>query len=405
MSTSPTVFPASALLKEVAEALDITPTQRQQAIDSYTALGKFLCQEGSSLAPYQPSVYPQGSFEIGTVTKPLHRDEDFDLDVVCRLETDARNHTQAQVKAMLGDRLKEDGTYRRMLQPEKRRCWQLNYAASAKFHMDVLPAIPDDGNYLIAHGINPDYCEAPICLTDNKKKKQYYSLDAVWHRSNPKGYAQWFRHQMSLQLFEARQRLAAELRTSVDQVTVYQVTTPLQRAIQLMKRHRSMLYGQDQDRPISVIITTLAARAYADSPSDDLFTTLMSLLDRMGNYIEVRDVHGKAVDWIESPVTPFENYADKWAETPRKRILFHEWLSRAKTDFDEAFRQSGLTNIGSKLKSCLGDRVVERALSNYGQQFNEARSNGALYVAPVTGTLNTSAKGTPVKNHRFYGAK
>jgi hypothetical protein len=407
MTTSPRTFQASAILREVAEALDITPSQRERAIESYTKLGEFLCEPGTLLAPFSPSVYPQGSFEIGTVTKPLHRDEDFDLDAVCRVNTTTSRHTQAQVKDMLGLRLNQSPNYSRMLQPEKRRCWRLDYAEATKFHMDLLPAIPDDGNYLIAQGINPAYCEAPICLTDNKesdnKSSNYYQLHARWHRSNPKGYAIWFREQMAVQLAEALQARALEVRMSVDEVSFYEVKTPLQRAIQLMKRHRSKTYGQDEDRPISIIITTLAARAYADHPETDLYEALTTLLDRMPYYIEKKVIKGKEVDWIGSPVTPFENYADKWIETPRKRLLFYQWLTLAKSDFTNAFAKHGLGAIGTDLKACLGDRVVERALSNYGQQFNNARTQGGLYVAPATGTLNTSGQGKQVKDHRFYG--
>lgn len=402
MTTSPRTFQASAILRDVADALDITMPQRERAIESYTKLGEFLCEPGTLLAPLSPSVYPQGSFEIGTVTKPLHRDEDFDLDAVCRVNTTNSRHTQAQVKDMLGVRLKQSPNYIRMLQPEKRRCWRLDYAEATKFHMDLLPAIPDDGNYLIAQGITPAYCEAPICLTDNKSK-DYYQYQANWHRSNPKGYVIWFREQMAVQLAEALKARALEVRMSIDEVSFYEVKTPLQRAIQLMKRHRSKAYGQDEDRPISIIITTLAARAYADHPETDLYQALITLLDRMPYYIEKKVIKGKEVDWIGSPVTPFENYADKWIETPRKRLLFYQWLTLAKSDFTNAFAQHGLEAIGTDLKACLGDRIVERALSNYGQRFNTARTQGGLYVAPETGILNTSGQGKQVKDHRFYG--
>ena len=57
-----------------------------------------------------------------------------------------------------------------------------------------------------------------------------------------KGYAAWFRDRMKPQ-FEARRRALAEsLRASVEDIPEYRVKTPLQQAIQLLKRHRDMSF-------------------------------------------------------------------------------------------------------------------------------------------------------------------
>lgn len=36
----------------------------------------------------------------------------------------------------------------------------------------------------------------------------------------------------------------------------------LQRIVQILKRHRDIMFNGDEDKPISIIITTLASRAY-----------------------------------------------------------------------------------------------------------------------------------------------
>ena len=38
--------------------------------------------------------------------------------------------------------------------------------------------------------------------------------------------------------------------------------SPLQRVVQILKRHRDLMFNGDESKPISIIITTLAARAY-----------------------------------------------------------------------------------------------------------------------------------------------
>jgi hypothetical protein len=57
-----------------------------------------------------------------------------------------------------------------MLDKEGRRCWTLNYADGAKFHMDILPAIPDDYSWLIQLGVPDDFAQHAICITDKNNE-------------------------------------------------------------------------------------------------------------------------------------------------------------------------------------------------------------------------------------------
>lgn len=55
------------------------------------------------------------------------------------------------------------------------------------------------------------------------------------------------------------------LAESVRAVPKYQSNkTPLQRAVQILKRHRDIMFAGDEDKPVSIIITTLAAKAYQE---------------------------------------------------------------------------------------------------------------------------------------------
>ncbi len=133
----------------------------------------------------------------------------------------------------------------------------------AKFHMDILPAIPDDYNWLIQLGVPYVFARYAICITD----KDRWHLDPDWPRSNPKGYAGWFRQRM-ITVFESQRKfLAEQLRANIEDVPDYKVKTPLQRAIQILKRHRDIMFANDPDgMPISIIISTLAAHAYNNEP-------------------------------------------------------------------------------------------------------------------------------------------
>ncbi len=93
--------------------------------------------------------------------------------------------------------------------------------------------------------------------------------------------------------------------------------TPLQRAVQILKRHRNFHFQNDQDnKPASIIITTLAAKAYRNQ--EDLCDALVEMIRDMPRFIE--SCNGK---WsVVNPVDPEENFADKWNEDPELASAF-----------------------------------------------------------------------------------
>ena len=143
------------ILRDVADELDVPPSKYREAKDHYDAVGTWLGKDDSELAPFDPVIYPQGSFALGTAVRPLG-DDDYDVDAVCLLQMDEAEVTQQTLKAMIGRRLKHpDSRYRNMLDPRDggRRCWTIKYADASKFHLDVLPAIPDDYRWLLGLGV------------------------------------------------------------------------------------------------------------------------------------------------------------------------------------------------------------------------------------------------------------
>src|SRR6267378_2271230 len=77
------------LLELIFQQLQITDSHQRQAESRYQALGLALEAPHSPLAGHGLALYPQGSLKLGTTVKPLDREE-FDVDIVCELETDAR---------------------------------------------------------------------------------------------------------------------------------------------------------------------------------------------------------------------------------------------------------------------------------------------------------------------------
>ncbi len=336
------------ILQRLAESLDISDSQYESAVKHYEAVGKWLGDEDSPIATYDPQIYPQGSFRLGTMIKPINDTDEYDIDLVCKLKALRKeNVTQKQLKDMIGDRLDANERYRKMLK-EGKRCWTLQYADSARFHMDILPAIPDDEINGVTRERSVNLTESAILITD----RELYN----WQRSNPVGYAEWFKERMRIQFNAKRMLLAKSLRASVEEVPEYKVKTPLQQSIQILKRHRDIRFVDDQDdKPISIIITTLAAHAYNNEA--DLLEALVNIVHGMPSFIQRKE----GAPWVENPVNPTENFADKWKKHPQRESKFHRWLKHILKDLDDALNAGDLDNMIGGLNPRFGDRIVNRA--------------------------------------------
>ncbi len=155
-------------LEEICQDLDLTVEQIKRAKSAYEAVAKWLA--GSLYSLLQDiDVYLQGSTALGTATRPLGRDE-FDVDLVCLLLKGNVYMAPEEIKKIIGDRLRENTTYAKML-IEKKRCWRLNYAGN--FHLDLSGTIR-----------NIQCMNGGELITDKKLQD--------WQPTNPKGYRTLF---------------------------------------------------------------------------------------------------------------------------------------------------------------------------------------------------------------------
>jgi hypothetical protein len=324
----------SDLLAATAAELDIPDDLHEAASLKYEEVGVWLASEESSLVTYAPDIYPQGSFRLGTVVKPIDVNCDYDIDLVCVIERQKTAVTQAGLKEMIGNRLRDNVDYARVLSPS-RRCWNLSFPK--QFHLDVLPSIP-----------NVEQEPNGILLTDTELK--------LWQKSNPIDYADWFYDSMRPQVIEFRDSLAKSLAMNVEDVPEWQVKTPLQRAIQILKRHRDVKFkGDPENRPVSIILTTLAAQAYRGEGT--VYESLLRLVSDMPNFVEMRQ--GRY--WVANPVEPDENFADKWNEKPERRDAFLKWLVLVKADFTAAAGSKNLDEAAFLLKRQMASNEVDSA--------------------------------------------
>lgn len=320
---------ASRLWTIASDALDIPRTLYERAAARHRAVGEWLCRPGSTVAAYRPAVRPQGSFRFGTVTRPINPDAEYDLDHVVVFEAlDSTALSQQELKELLGAELRDYARAHGMRPPtEHHRCWRLHYRDEVAFHLDSLPCVPAAAGVqeaLRRSGVEDSFALRAVAITD-RRRSDYAAPLSQWLTSNPRGFARWFESRAAL---GRDPRLLEQVRAgAVEDVPPYEWRTPLQRSIQLLKRHRDVMYAADAElAPISMIITNLATHAYGGEA--DVADALRGIVTRMGQFVLPERPR------VPNPTHPQEDYADKWAREPRLDQNFWVWYAQLQGDVE-----------------------------------------------------------------------
>ena len=149
-------------------------------------------------------------------------------------------------------------------------------------------------------------------------------------------------------------------------------------------------------KPISMIITTLAAHAYNNEA--DLYDALYSIIKGMPEYILTKN----GAPWVPNPVNPDENFADKWKENPKKELNFRKWFVQVEKDLVSAMNKVGIHKVAERLKPAFGDRAVNEAMKRMGENLRSKRESGLLRMSAGTGIFANKGT-TSVRDHTFYG--
>lgn len=344
------ILPIDKSLAELLEAVDLPRSGYETAGRRYKDLAEWLNRPEALCSRYSPHIYPQGSFRLGTVVRPISDDGEYDLDLGCRLRTgiSKATHSQRDLKTLVGRDLESyraaRGIKKRL--EEKRRCWRLEYADDLRFHMDAVPSIPETGyerqireSVMVRVGVEPALARSVAALsgaiTDNRLP-HFAVISTDWRTSNSEGYALWFESRARQARAAMEGRALAENVKSIDELPAFRWRSPLQRAIQVLKRHRDVMFADNQEsQPISIVITTLAAIAYRGEESIE--DALRRILSTMASFIAERPPR------IPNPVNPEEDFADRW-DDPAYRHLdleknFRLWLQQAQRDLSALERQ------------------------------------------------------------------
>jgi hypothetical protein len=369
------------LLDDTVADLDIPLPLRQAATREYERVGNWLAAHADGQAGWV--VQPQGSFLLNTVVLPTGSDE-YDVDTVCRRDIVKEATTQAKLKGEVGGVLADYVETHRQLpdgpnaRRERKRCWTLAYPHALRFHLDVLPAIP-----------NPTAGPTSILITDRELR--------AWQFSDPLAFAAWFKRQAKAEFMAKRLRLAEAAHTTPEAIPDWEIKTTLHRVVQVLKLHRNEYFRDDLDaRPASILVTTLAGNAYRGE--QNLYDAVLEAVELMPEYVQE---NGDGL-LVPNPVEPRENFADRWRHHPELARRFLGWLEQLGDDLRDAESQRGLDKVAGRLSESFGKRSVEKAAGALGDTYRRTRETGALGFSASSGLLSTSGS-LPVRDHDFYG--
>lgn len=386
---------AISLLDHLCLALDLTKTQREAAEQRYAAVTKLLATPGSRLATFSPYLFPQGSFLLKTVVKPMANVE-YDVDLICLLHQagylDARLMFQlvsAELKARYPELVIKD------------RCCRIEYAG--EFHMDVIPARHEGVTDLNR-----------IVVPDRRLN------DFVW--SCPKLFAAWFEEAAQLMPMFVRSFSADHIKAAnaavIEDLPDYDgmAVEPLRRFVQLFKASRNHFYdGHECRPPSSIALTTLAAHSFRKAVTgrayDSMIQVFRFVAEDLHNSIRVtRNPNGQLEFELKNPKDDRENFLDCWKGDQEAYAVFRQWQAQMVEFIDRILVQAespeGIDGTRKRLSAVFGDSAATAAVRGVAGHRREMVNRGTAGFLS-TGALTTTSKAgsRKVPAHTFDGLR
>lgn len=378
------------IFDSLADGLNITQTMLQKAEKAYNALGDHIKAANEE---WNVSIYPQGSFQLGTVVKPVNDEDQYDVDLVVLVKMP--HYDAESLRNEIFKILESHGRYEGKIE-NKKPCIRIQYADSSQFHMDIASA--QDLETTVDESIN-------IARFDGESS-YFYEV------SNPKGYIDWFKKTMQFDELQKSQRAVYEqCQTEVEELELSKLRTPLQKAIQILKRHRDIFFmdkNNSDNKPSSIIITTLCAMAYEDTygqyEKNNIYLTVVNMLDRFPVYVKKNDA---GCYYLENPSNPKENFLKKWDDNPDLVVAFEQWITKARMDIitnPESFIEENPQKLRKSLYESFGQRDTDIAFEGYGNRIGEYAQVGRLkYDNDSANIVLDEENGKPYKKHTYFG--
>ena len=368
------------MYRKIAAEIEISEAQADKAKESYEAVGKFL---NNNIKQYDVKIFPQGSFRLGTVIKPISDKDEYDIDLVATI--DNKFTSAKELKNIVGDVLKASDRYSEKIE-EGKRCWTIEYAESANYHMDILPTMRSDAYFR----------NKELIMTHKEDENSNYEF----RQTNPEAYYDWFVKRMEEEKKKLTEEYAIRNKMEIVEVPEYKIKTTLQIAIEILKRYRDIKFKEIPNiKPISIILTTLMARIYTGK--ENVYELIEKFSKEYILYIE-KDGNGNVL--IKNPVNENENFADKWPNNPERKEAFFKFMNELKEDLvtNRILLEGNMREQADCYKKLFGDNMVNRVYENMANDTRGEREKSNIYLKN-NGNLTTEKTNINVRNHNFYG--
>ena len=371
------------LLARIAQELQLDDSRLQRMETAYNAVFDLLKKDETFFGNLDIELYPHGSIRIGTPIKPIN-EEDYDLDMVLHIYDLYSKFTPAEIYNALVRVIESDAYYKSICE-KKNRCVRLNYKSD--FHIDILPGC-----------MRILFDKEKIAIPEKYLKQ--------WASSNPKGFSTWFLNiansvQRSL-LKNLSETLAKGKIESEPLPDDLYNKTPLQRAVQLIKRYRDM-YFQNKDYAVSsIVLTTLMAHFY--NREDSIFDTIDNIT------LKIKNAYADAIlsntrFKVLNPVDQNEDFTDSW--TTKEYEAFNSFIIDFYTKWQSL--KNSFETSNKEYILLFGEGPYKKSLTEQIRAFSKStndvitKANGLI----ITNTAFTDTKGQinvnqGIKNERHH---
>lgn len=383
--------PLDAILAEIAINLQLPPGLHEKAVGRYGSVCRHIDRPGSPLAGRVSCFYPQGSMAIDATISTRGTDDEYDLDAVAEITGGVEGPEK------LLDLLEAALAGYPVSQIERKtRCITLYYADG--MHLDVTPSrrlAPKEKEGVIAHA-----------KRGRPSEHRYVPMNAF-------GFCEWYKLRAPVEerfALALNERLyaehgvkfaAAEIEDVPEQtpLIIKSVTTV---ALQLIKRHRNVLYAESSGRmPPSVMLSCHAG--HAARPGMGLADMVMRQARWTARAIDQAEHAGKLLE-VPNPEFSAERFTDRWPENHTQQRDYAAALDSL-ADGLQVARERGrqLEDLQVWLRGQFGERAVTRSVKAFNERLGRKvqdrehgyTRSGGLFV-PAAPAILTGAGLAPV---------
>lgn len=332
------------MLLQAANKISLSKSQYDLIEDRYENLQKILNNTTEPLLQ-EAHIFIQGSVGLKTTIKPASQAENdmatIDADAIILLPH-AYQATAAEVFIAIENCFRSGSRVEHPIEPLRRGIRVVYADENPGFHIDITPA---------------------RCVAGNTDTQGFGCLEVPdrktgWKCSSPRSYSAWL-DEISRKRINVALDSAVLLRKSnvviseatqdpIPEYDEYVDGNPLRATIKLLKRHRdewAIRQNQEENRPISAVITTLATKAYEEIAEESFANPLrpidaiFEIVNRMPKFIE--KIGG--VYRVLNPRDHGENFAEKWNREDGEMYAkaFVEWHAFARNDLNIGFKDFG----------------------------------------------------------------